>query len=62
MNLPEHQRAYIYRIVLAAIPLLVLYGLLSEAEAAEWGYLVAAILGVAADSLAVKNTTTKRDG
>lgn len=55
----EKTRAYIYRIVLAVLPLLVIYGLVSEAEAAQFALVGAAVLGVAADGLAVAHTKTK---
>ena len=53
------QRAYIYRILLAVLPLLVLYGIISDAEAAQYAIVGAALLGVAADALATANTSTK---
>ena len=55
----EKQRAYIYRILLAVLPLLVLYGIISDAEAAQYAIVGAALLGVAADALATANTKTK---
>ena len=60
MNLAnEKTRAYIYRILLAVLPLLVVYGLVSEGEAAQFAIVGAAVLGVAADGLATVNTSTK---
>ena len=55
----EKQRAYIYRILLAVLPLLVLYGIISDGEAAQYAIVGAALLGVAADALATANTKTK---
>ena len=55
----EKTRAYIYRILLAVLPLLVLYGIISDAEAAQYAIVGAALLGVAADALATTNTKTK---
>ena len=55
----EKQRAYIYRILLAVLPLLVLYGIISDGEAAQYAIVGAALLGVAADALATANTSTK---
>jgi hypothetical protein len=55
----EKTRAYIYRILLAVLPLLVLYGIISDAEAAQYAIVGAALLGVAADALATANTKTK---
>lgn len=57
----ERTRAYIYRIVLAALPLLFVWGFIGEHEAAQFALVAAAILGVGADALAVANTSTKRD-
>lgn len=54
-------RAWIYRVVLAVSALLVFYGLLSEGEAAQWAFLVAAILGIGTDGLASRHTSTERD-
>lgn len=44
--LPKKVRVYLYPVALAAIALLVSYGVLAEAEAALWGSLVAAVLGL----------------
>ena len=52
----EATRAYIYRILLAASPLVVFYGLATADEVALWIALGANILGV---TLAAANTTTK---
>ena len=60
LNFDERTRAYIYRVVLAVLPLLVFYGLVGEAEAAEYALVAAAVLGVGADALAVKNTPSPR--
>jgi hypothetical protein len=60
LNMPnEKSRAYIYRVLLAVLPLLVLYGIISEGEAAQYAIIGAALLGVAADALATANTKTK---
>jgi len=58
----EKQRAYLYRVVTAAIALLVVYGVLDESTAAEWAILAAAVLGVAEGALAAANTPTDGDG
>lgn len=55
----EKTRAYFYRVLLAILPLLVLYGIISDAEAAQYAIVGAALLGVAADALATANTKTK---
>lgn len=57
--LTESRRAWLYRIVVAAIPLLVIAGVVSSEDAAAWIALAAAILGVGAAGLATVNTTTK---
>jgi hypothetical protein len=52
----ESQRAYIYRIVLALVPLAVIYGVVQEQDVAVWVGLAAAVLGT---GLATANTSTK---
>lgn len=52
----EATRAYLYRIVLALIPILTAYGVLESADAALYVALAAAVLST---GLAVGNTTTK---
>jgi hypothetical protein len=54
----ESTRAYIYRILLGASPLVVFYGIASADEVALWIALGANILGI---SLAVANTSTHND-
>ena len=54
----EKTRAYVYRIVLAVIPLLILFGLIPEDQSAEWVALAAAVLGTGAAGLATVNTST----
>ena len=41
----EPTRAWIYRVLTAAVPLAVTYGLVSEAEAVLWLAVAAAVLG-----------------
>ena len=55
----ERTRAYLYRIAVAAIPLLVVAGVLSSEDAAIWLGVAAAVLGVSTAGLATANTTTK---
>lgn len=57
----EKTRAYIYRIVLAVIPLLVVFGVVSEDQVTEWVALAAAVLGTGAAGLATGNTSTHPD-
>jgi hypothetical protein len=52
----EHVRAWIYRVLLAAQPLIVAYSVASDEQAALWLSLIAAILGT---GLASANTSTK---
>jgi hypothetical protein len=54
----EPTRAWIYRVALAVGALLVAYGLISEAEAAQWALLLAALLGLGTDALATRHTST----
>lgn len=56
----ERTRAYTYRIALAVGALLTMYGVVSEAEAAQWAVLVAALLGIGEGALASWNTSTRR--
>ena len=59
-RLNEPTRAWLYRIALAVIAILVVYGVVSEGEAAHWALLIAAVLGIGEGALASANTTTKR--
>jgi len=54
----EATRAWLYRIIVAAIPILVALGYLAGDQAQLWLGLAAAVLGVGASGLAVANTTT----
>jgi hypothetical protein len=56
----ERTRAWIYRVATALLPLLILYGVVSEAEAALWVGVLAAVLAVGEGALASKHTSTKR--
>ena len=53
----ERTRAYIYAVLVAAVPLLIGYGILTAEEGALWLGLAAAVLGL---GLATANTSTKR--
>ena len=55
-DMNEPTRAWIYRILVAADPVLIAYGVLDEATAAVWVGLAAAVLGI---GLAVGKTSTK---
>ena len=52
----EQTRAYIYRVLTAAVPLVTAYGIIDQRTAALWVSLAGAILGT---SLAAYNTSTK---
>ena len=52
----EQTRAWIYRVLTAAVPLVAAYGFIDGRTAALWVSLAAAILGT---SLAAYNTSTK---
>lgn len=53
----EATRAWVYRGLLALVALAVVYGLVTDEQAAAWVAVVSAVLG---NGLAVVNTTTKR--
>lgn len=55
----EPTRAYIYRIALAVLAVLVVYGLLGPDEVPVWTEVVSAVLGIGATSLATANTSTR---
>lgn len=62
MNAPEwltseRTRAYLYRVLLAAVPLLILSGAIDASSAALWVALGASVLGL---GTATANTSTKR--
>ena len=54
--LTPSRRKRIYTIAVALMPLLVLYGVLSDNEATLYVGLIAAVLGVATNGLAAANT------
>jgi hypothetical protein len=59
MTMPsEHVRAWVYRCLLAAQPLIVAYGLASSEVSALWVAFAASVLGL---GLAAANTSTKTD-
>lgn len=57
MNFDARTRTYIYAVAVAAMPILVAYGLLSADVAPLWLALAAALLAVAPPLLAVRNVT-----
>lgn len=54
--MPENVRAYIYRVLLALVPVAVAYGYVTEQDAALWVAVASAVLG---NGLATLNTSTK---
>ena len=52
---PETRR-YLYGVVVALIPLLVLFGLIAPEDVATWTNLAGALLGLGAAGLALPNT------
>lgn len=54
----ESQRAWIYRVSLAVVTVLIVYGVVSEEQAAAWAGVALALTG---NGLAALNTSTKGD-
>ena len=52
----EVTRAYIYRVLTAAVPLVTAYGIIDQRTAALWVGVIGALLGI---GLASMNTSTK---
>lgn len=52
-------RKWLYGVSVVAIPLLVLYGVIDPQAAPAWLALVAALLGVAAPAMALRNLPPK---
>jgi hypothetical protein len=52
----EVTRAYIYRVLTAAVPLVTAYGIIDQRTAALWLGVIGALLGI---GLASMNTSTK---
>lgn len=59
LNIPEHVRAYIYRVLTYVSPIVVFYGLATIQEAGLWLTLAGAILGLS-NGLAAMNTSTAK--
>lgn len=57
-TLNEQTRAYIYRLVVAAMAVAVGYGLLEKEDVDVWLQVVTAVLGLLSAGLAAKNTST----
>lgn len=54
-------RKWVYGIVAAGIPLLVLFGVITAEDTQVWLNFAAAVLGLGAASLALPNTPSKDD-
>lgn len=54
----EATRAYVYRVLVALVPLLVTYGVVDSRQVAVWLGLASAVLGF---GLATANTSTKAE-
>lgn len=50
-------RKWLYSVAVAVVPLLVLYGAISQESAPLWLAVIAAFLGVAAPAMALRNLT-----
>ena len=57
--IPEHVRAYLYRLAVAVLALLALYGVIAGDDLPAILNVVAAALGLGSAGLAAVNTTTK---
>jgi hypothetical protein len=58
-HVPAHIRRWVYGVAIAAIPLLVAFGIIEESQAPLWVALVAAVI---APGLALANVTPDDDG
>ena len=54
-------RRWIYGIAVAAVPLLVAYGVIAESDAALWIGLAGAVLGTGVPALAAANTDVPKE-
>ena len=57
--LTEARRAYIYRVALAVMAILTVYGIIDSDTAPVWLAVVFALLGLGTTGLATVNTSTK---
>jgi hypothetical protein len=57
MDIPVHVRAWLYRVLTAAVPLMIGYGVVSEQQSVLWVSLVASVLGT---GTATAYTSTKK--
>ena len=61
MSISPRTRTYIYTVAVAAIPLLVIAGIIAADDATLWLNLVAALLGLGAAGTATAYRPTKHD-
>ena len=59
MKFNEQRRAYVYRVALAVLGVLSLYGLIGPDEIPVWTGVIVAALGIGTSGLASANTTRK---
>lgn len=55
-------RAWLYRIAIAAVALAAVYGVVDPDKTALWVSLIAAVLGIAAPATALRHITPDSDG
>lgn len=55
INLSEKNRSWLYGIVVAVLPILAVYGLVTQDQIGQWLTLAAALLGTASAGLAQAN-------
>ena len=60
--LTEARRAYLYRVALAVMAILTVYGIIDADTAPVWLAVVFAVLGLGTTGLATVNTSTKTEG
>jgi len=60
--LTEPRRAYVYRVALAVMAILTVYGVIDSDTAPVWLAVVFAVLGLGTTGLATVNTSTKTEG
>jgi len=58
----EATRGYVYRVSLALLAVLSLYGLIGPDEIPVWTGVIVAVLGIGTSALATKNTSTSTKG
>jgi hypothetical protein len=59
LKFDQRTRAYIYRVALALLAVLSLYGLVGPEEITMWTGVLVAVLGIGSSGIATANTTRK---